>query len=376
MLRLSPMSSHGWFGGRSLRAEEPVEVRSGLTLAEAAAELEAAFESSAPALVVAIVTYEGAATLARFDPGAAVWDDTEDPIPEVPGGHRRPRKLLADARCDLEEDDYRDAVEAVRERIAAGDVYVLNLTARLTGTCELEPADAYAHLRAESAGDMSALLTGLPEGALTPAAIASVSPERFLRLRATPDGRVAQIHPIKGTRPRGSTAEKDAALAAELLGDEKERAEHVMVVDLERNDLGRVAEPGSVVVDPLYEVVPTPYCHQLVSTVHARLRDDATVGDLLEATFPCGSVTGAPKLAAIRIAAEFERSPRGAYCGALFVAIPGEIDSSVLIRTLEFAQDGPGQARWGAGCGITIDSDDDAEWDELELKASPVRRAR
>jgi anthranilate/para-aminobenzoate synthase component I len=374
VFELSPTTVRGWFGGRALRAEQAIEVLGGLSLQQAAAHLEEAFLAEKPALVAALVTYEGEAVVVHFDTESAVWDPVASDREAVP--QDRPRKLLADARCDLEEDDYRDAVGSVRERILAGDVYVLNLTARLTGVTDLAPREAYAHLRAESAGEMSALLDRLPAGLATPAAIASVSPERFVRLHATADGRVAQIHPIKGTRPRGSTAEKDAALAAGLLGDEKERAEHVMVVDLERNDLGRIAVPGSVVVDPLYEVVPTPYCHQLVSTVRARLRDDASIEDLLEATFPCGSVTGAPKLAAMRIARELERSPRGAYCGALFVAVPGEMDSSVLIRTLEFEQDGPGVARWGSGCGITIDSDDDAEWDELELKASPVRRSR
>ncbi len=145
-----------------------------------------------------------------------------------------------------------------------------------------------------------------------------------------------------------------------------------MVVDLERNDLGICALPGTVHVDPLYEVVPTPYCHQLVSTVHATLRPEATLGDLLEATFPCGSVTGAPKRAAIRIASELERTPRGAYCGALLVAREGEMDSSVLIRTLEGVAEQPFVARWGAGCGITHDSDPAAEYLEMLLKATPV----
>ena len=130
-----------------------------------------------------------------------------------------------------------------------------------------------------------------------------------------------------------------------------------MVVDLERNDLGRVCVPGSVEVSPLYEVVETPYCHQLVSTVRGIMRPDASLGDLLESAFPCGSVTGAPKVAAMRIARELEASPRAGYCGALVVAMPGRLDSSVLIRTLEYRADG--SAAWGTGCGITIDSDPD-----------------
>ena len=217
---------------------------------------------------------------------------------------------------------------------------------------------------------MSASLHGWP-GA-TPW-LASVSPERFIRVRPGDHGaRLVEVCPIKGTRSRSATPLRDRELAYELAADPKERAEHIMVVDLERNDLGICALPGTVHVDPLYEVVPTPYCHQLVSTVHATLRPEATFGELLEATFPCGSVTGAPKRAAIRIAEELERSPRGAYCGALLVAREGELDSSVLIRTLEGVAERPSIARWGAGCGITHDSDPAAEYLEMLLKATPV----
>ncbi len=144
-----------------------------------------------------------------------------------------------------------------------------------------------------------------------------------------------------------------------------------MVVDLERNDLGRVCEPGSVTVEPLFEVVETPYCHQMVSRVAGVLRSDAGIADLLESAFPCGSVTGAPKISAIGIAAQLERSPRAAYCGTLAVAMQGEMDSSVLIRTAELTH---GALRWGTGCGITYDSDPGAEWLESVLKASPLRR--
>ncbi len=128
--------------------------------------------------------------------------------------------------------------------------------------------------------------------------------------------------------------------------------------------------PGSIAVSPLYDVEETPYCHQLVSTVHGVMRERAGFAELLEAAFPCGSVTGAPKISAMRIARELEGSPRGAYCGALVVATPGRLDSSVLIRTLEYRPGG--SAAWGTGCGITFDSDAAAEWLESELKASPA----
>ena len=278
--------------------------------------------------------------------------------------------LLDGAEWDLSGREYRAAVREARERIAAGDVYVLNLTARLTGRPIAAPDELFAVLVARAGAEMSALLHGWP-GA-TPW-VASVSPERFVRVRLGDHGaRLVEVCPIKGTRSRSATPLRDRELAYELAADPKERAEHIMVVDLERNDLGICALPGTVHVDPLYEVVPTPYCHQLVSTVHATLRPEATFGELLEATFPCGSVTGAPKRAAIRIAAQLERSPRGAYCGALLVAREGEMDSSVLIRTLEGVAERPSVARWGAGCGITHDSDPAAEHLEMLLKATPV----
>jgi len=142
-----------------------------------------------------------------------------------------------------------------------------------------------------------------------------------------------------------------------------------MIVDLERNDLGRVCRPGTVAVDPLFDVVATPYCHQMVSTVSGRLRAGVTLCAVLDATWPCGSVTGAPKIAAMKAIEELEASPRGVYTGSLVIATPGEIDSSVLIRTAEYAD---GMVRWGTGGGITVDSDPGQEWLETMLKATPL----
>ncbi|MDZ4655218.1 MAG: anthranilate synthase component I family protein, partial [Coriobacteriia bacterium] len=272
--------------------------------------------------------------------------------------------LLLDARGDFDERGWCKRVRSVQDSIRAGDVYVLNLTHRVTGTPRLAAPAAFERLHAHSAGPMSALWLG---GGTE---VASVSPERFVSVTATVEGRIAEVWPIKGTRPRYADAAQDAAAARELLACEKERAEHVMVVDLERNDLGRVSEPGSVHVEPLLEVFPTPYCHQMVSRVRSRLRTDVGVPELLAATFPCGSVTGAPKIAAMRIIESLEVSLRGAYTGVLAVAMSGRIDSAVLIRTLEYRSDG--SVAWGAGCGITIDSDPAEEWLEAQLKASPV----
>jgi len=322
-----------------------------------------------------LARYDGTCTVVSFDRSEWGRPNTAT-APGIAAGD----PLLRDAAWALGARGYRRAVEIVRERIAEGDVYVLNLTDRLSGhLCEsLASADdpaaaAFEALCERAPADMAGFLGGV--GGVSPW-IASVSPERFVRVRRdagrTGAARIAEVCPIKGTRPRGATPEADRFEALALAADDKERAEHVMVVDLERNDLGRVCDPGSIVVDPLYEVVATPYCHQMVSTVRGAMRDDATFAELLEAVFPCGSVTGAPKIAAMRIADSLEAEPRGAYCGALLVAVPGELDSSVLIRTLEGDAADPARATWGAGCGIVHDSDPASEWLELLLKASPV----
>ncbi len=373
-LALVPSDARGWFGGAHIVCWDPLETARGLSRSAAAGLLERAMASPDPLLAAAVLPYDGPAEvrtytggLVRTAEGWRAWGTVTalpsaldiGPAPRVAG------PLILDPAADLDEAGYRARVERVRERIAAGDVYVLNLTYRIAGRPALAAAAAFGVLTERAAGPMSAWWGEASSGSL-----ASVSPERFCAIETDAHGhRHVWIEPIKGTRPRGADPGTDAALARELAGDAKERAEHVMIVDLERNDLGRVAVPGSVHVDPMLEVFATPYCHQLVSRVRALMVADATLGDLVEATFPCGSVTGAPKRAAMRIIGELERSPRGAYTGALAVALPGRFDSSVLIRTLEY---GPDAVHWGTGGGITIDSDPEAEWRESRLKAVPV----
>lgn len=361
-LLLVPSGPRGWFGGEGLRASDPVSVVEDASVAEAGRALQAAFDSDEPLLVAALITYEGAATVLTY----RGWEATGARGAADDAGAERSamgEPLVLDPGRTLSGREYRAAVREVRERVAAGDVYVLNLTYTLSGAVAAGPRATFTALLGRAGAEMSAFLE------LPGRTIASVSPERFVRVVRHGAGRVAEIWPIKGTRPRGAGPDTDAALAAELAADPKERAEHVMVVDLERNDLGRVCEAGSVSADPLLEVVPTPYCHQMVSRVSGTLRPEATFTELLEATFPCGSVTGAPKIAAMRIADELEGASRGAYTGALLVARPGEIDSSVLIRTAVLE----GQTlSWGTGCGITCESDPAEEWLETLLKASPV----
>lgn len=372
-LVLAASSDRGWFGGVRLVAFDPVahsEADPVTGAAVAGAAIDSAMVSDTPLLSVAVLDYEGQSTVATYAGGllatAEGWrawgelDPSAIPKPTEPAPVPLPdASLVLDPEGDLDRDAFVAAVEATREAIARGDVYVLNLTYRLAGEAVFGIAETFSTLIARGAGAMSAALV-TPERALL-----SISPERFVAL----DGREARIEPIKGTRPRGDDPTADRAWAADLAGSEKERAEHVMIVDLERNDLGRVCVPGTISVDPLYEVVPTPYCHQLVSTVRGTLRGDARAVDVISATFPCGSVTGAPKISAMRHIAGLERSARGAYCGALLVAVPGRLDSSVLIRTASVRGR---MLEYGTGGGITYDSDPEAEWEETLLKARPL----
>jgi anthranilate/para-aminobenzoate synthase component I len=374
---LAPTRSEGWFDGRALACWDPVERLDSVPLPVVAERLDATFRGAGPPVSVAVLEYEGTASLRSYA-GFVSWSNTSTkrrpwhPTGDIdlsvlasftPSAASRPAPLLLDPIPDMDGDRYRAAVEEIRAAIREGAVYLVNLTYRLTGQPAVLPGEAFRILLAESGGMMSAYAH---DGAR---ALASVSPERFARLTRHEDGDHAEIWPIKGTRPRGKDAAEDRGLAEELLASEKERAELVMVVDLERNDLGRVSRPGSVTVDPIAGVMATPYCHQMYASVRGTIHSDSPVIDLLGAAFPCGSVTGTPKIAAMDVIAQLENSPRGPYTGALVVAVPGGMDSSVLIRTLVHDDS---QARWGTGGGITIDSDPGSEWEESVLKAQPA----
>jgi para-aminobenzoate synthetase component 1 len=255
--------------------------------------------------------------------------------------------------------EYEPAVARIRDYIAAGDVYQVNLAQRFRASFSSAPLELYRRLRARSPAPFGAYLAF---GDLT---TLSISPERFLRL----DGatRVAEARPIKGTRPRGATPAEDVALAAELTASEKDRAENVMIVDLLRNDLGKVCRPGSVRVPELYALESHPTVHHLVSTVTGVLAEGADAFDLLRAGFPGGSITGAPKIRAMQIIAELERAPRGVYCGAIgYVSVTGAMDMNIPIRTIVLRG---GVASFHAGAGIVWDSEPAAEYDETLAKA-------
>ena len=253
---------------------------------------------------------------------------------------------------------------AVQARIAAGDLYQANLTYQATLAVQGDPLSLYARLRATARAGFGALIdTGS-------ATILSLSPELFFTLAGT----TLTARPMKGTARRGATLEEDRALARTLASDPKQRAENLMIVDLLRNDLSRVARPGTVAVPRLFEVETYPTVHQLVSTITAQITPDTDAVDVLTALFPCGSITGAPKIAAMEAIAEIEQAPRGLYTGAI-----GRFDASgdamfnVAIRTLTLPH-GADHATLGAGGGIVADSLAGEEWDEARTKTDFLTR--
>ncbi|WP_259363294.1 anthranilate synthase component I family protein [Microbacterium esteraromaticum] len=253
--------------------------------------------------------------------------------------------------------EYTALVEECRSAIQRGDAYQLCLTTRFTAARPDDPFTVYRRLRAATPAHHGGYLRTGDQHVL------SASPEQFL---ATGGGR-ASTSPIKGTRPRGVTPELDARLAEELRTDVKERAENVMIVDLMRNDLSHIGVPGTVEVERLWDVETYPAVHQLVSTVSVRLRDGVTFGDLCDAAFPAGSMTGAPKLSAMTILHRLERAPRGIYSGCFgHVGLDGRVDLAMVIRTIVVDAHG---AYVGAGGGITWLSRPDAEAAEVATKA-------
>ncbi len=272
---------------------------------------------------------------------------------------------------------YLAAFAALREAIAAGDIYQGNLTFPLAGSWRGDPLALYAALRPAAAAGHGGVIH---DGAHW---LLSFSPELFFTLA---DG-VATVRPMKGTRPRGRDAGADAALAADLAASAKDRAENLMILDLMRNDLSRVAVPGSVRVDRPFAVESYPTVHQMVSTVRATLLPDTGAGGLLRALFPCGSITGAPKIRAMELIDQLERDARGPYCGAIGRIDPppragqsavgaGSAAFNVAIRTLRLTrpENGQGRAVLGVGSGVVADSDGMAEWRECLVKGGFVNQ--
>ncbi|MBI1796013.1 MAG: anthranilate synthase component I family protein [Candidatus Eisenbacteria bacterium] len=277
------------------------------------------------------------------------------------------RDEVSHPRSTFTPDGYRAAVDRVRAEIARGQIFQANLSQRWTIETDTEPTPF-----ALAIADALALFSPAPYGAFLGCgdhAVASASPERFLELR----GRRVETRPIKGTRPRGADADTDAALRAALLGSEKDRAENVMIVDVLRNDLGRVCEAGSVEVSGLCELEVFPQVFHLTSTVTGTLAAGRDAFDLLHACFPGGSITGAPKIRAMELLEAIEPVRRHLYTGSIgYLDWRGDADWNIAIRTAIVT---PTALHFAAGGGITSDSDPDAELRETLDKAEGMRIA-
>jgi para-aminobenzoate synthetase component 1 len=294
------------------------------------------------------------------DPVKPVAVSTSDSIP-VSSSH--PVAALPGLRSSFDRPGYLNAVRRAVEYVHAGDCFQVNIAQRLLMPAQLPSIELYRRLRERNPAPFAGYFD------LGLFIIASASPERFLFLR---HGDV-ETRPIKGTRPRGRTPLEDEARIRELLASVKDRAENVMIVDLLRNDLGRVCRFGSVKVADLCRVETYQYVHHLVSEVRGRLREGTTAIELLRAAFPGGSVTGAPKVRAMQIIAELEPTVRGPYCGSLgFIGFDGSMDTNILIRTFTI---GRGWVQFPVGGGIVADSEPEREYQETWHKAEGLLRA-
>ncbi len=261
------------------------------------------------------------------------------------------------ARALMPRRHYRAAIQAIKARIAAGDFYQVNYTLPLEVALEGSPEAAYEALVARQSAEHAAFVQ------VPGCAWLSMSPELFVRR----EGPRLITRPMKGTAPRDPDPVRDAELGRALQASLKDRAENLMIVDLLRNDLGRLARPGTVRVDDLFALEPYPQVWQMTSTISAEV-GDASLAAVLQALFPCGSVTGAPKIAAMQHIRTHEIEDRGIYCGSLgWLAPNGDLSLNVAIRTLTLRDGQPG--RYGIGSGIVADSEPDAEWDECLWKA-------
>jgi anthranilate synthase component 1 len=286
------------------------------------------------------------------------------PVPRLPrGGSPVDVPVVDRGRPNTSPERYRAIVERAKEYITAGDIIQVVLSQRVDVPTSAHPFTVYRAVRRINPSPYMFYLN------LGDYQIVGASPEQLVRL----EDRTMTNHPIAGTRPRGATPEEDDALADELLSDEKERAEHIMLVDLGRNDVGRVAEPGTVQVPRLMEVERFSHVMHLVSNVHGQLRGDLTALDALRSCFPAGTVSGAPKVRAMEIIAELETDRRGAYAGAVgYVDFAGGMDTAIALRTMIYHD---GVASLQAGGGIVADSTPEGEYAESYHKMRALLRA-
>ncbi|WP_432719521.1 aminodeoxychorismate synthase component I [Jeongeupia wiesaeckerbachi] len=337
-------------------------------------ELLGAFEATVPARapgtpVAALIRCPAAILVDRATQGGLLVAETAAQLAELAelvsqAPAWQPRPLVVATVSEDEPQAFVDGVAACKRYIVEGDVFQVNLSRGWDVTLAQGDAhDLYAALRAANPAPFSALFD------LGESHIVSSSPERLVRVQ----GGVVDTRPIAGTHRRSVDPEEDAALKRALLATVKERAEHIMLVDLERNDLGRIAIPGSVEVDELMAVASYTYVHHIESNIRARLRLGTTARQILRALFPGGTITGCPKVRCMQIIRELEDRERGVYTGSLgYIGIDGRMDLNILIRS--FLQTGP-QLYFRAGAGIVADSVPERELEETRHKARGLLRA-
>ncbi|PIF29569.1 para-aminobenzoate synthetase/4-amino-4-deoxychorismate lyase [Acidovorax sp. 56] len=379
-----------------LRADAPTQVRAVLDAVYAAARQGSwcvgyvRYEAAA-AFDAALQTHAADGPLAWF----AVYDHAEPWAADAPPPGATGDAPSVDWQAGMARQDFDAAIARIQQAIGNGELYQVNYTAPLQGTLQGHAADLFAALHRAQPQGYAACIDAGPEQVL------SVSPELFFDWQEgldSPEGEGPLLaRPMKGTAPRGATPEQDAAHAAYLRTAPKERAENVMIVDLLRNDVSRVALPHSVRVPALFATQALPTVWQMTSDVVARTRPGTTLADVFAALFPCGSVTGAPKVRAMQMIRALEAGPRGVYCGAVGVvrpagpatdraAGPGLVQGvhpvaatfNVPIRTVVLRTQGPGsapQAVCGIGSGITSGAEAEAEWNEWRHKRAFVERA-
>jgi len=280
-----------------------------------------------------------------------------------PGNNQQKQIQPQQIKTKITKQQYKQAVEKVKQYILEGDIFEANFTQRFEAQLpqDISAFDLYCRLRKENPSPFSAYLN-LPD-----CTIASSSPERFL----TVNNNTVETRPIKGTRPRGKTTAQDLQLAEELQQSEKDRAENIMIVDLMRNDISKVCEPNSIRVPQLCGLESFPAVHHLVSVVQGKLKPGLNALDLLKATFPGGSITGVPKIRAMQIISELEPVRRGPYCGSIAcIGFNGHMDSSIVIRTFIIKNK---QVSFNAGGAIVLDSDPEQEYQESLDKARSLK---
>jgi para-aminobenzoate synthetase / 4-amino-4-deoxychorismate lyase len=299
-----------------------------------------------------------------FDHRSGEWSG--EPLPSLPTVEARGRAaafVVGDVALGMGRERYGEKIAVIQERIAEGATYQVNFTDRIRAESSLPAAELFGALAQQQRSAYSAMVN------MGERQILSLSPELLFRT----EGRRIVMRPMKGTWPRGMDAAEDTAAALLLQHDEKNRSEHLMIVDLERNDLGRVCETGSVRVEDLFSVERYETLLQMTSTVSGLLREGISWYELFRGVFPSGSITGAPKISTMGIIGEMEESARGVYTGSIgFIAPTGDAVFNVAIRTLVLED---GRVTMGVGGGIVADSDADAEYEECRLKASFLTRA-